>query len=144
MPRETPTTWKSYILMIQTTIPQVLNCWSIQDRKDLLQRKENLVRQRWSYYTHRRRNLATEASRAIIAPSSTDTTGHFGNGDTRESSQARDVSQSWTWIDHARSSLREPPFGDQHVHTSTKSHTYILLVTSFRSLLTLLRCVHGG
>ena len=43
-------TWKSYVLMIQTTIPQVLICWSIWDWKDLLQKKENLVRQRWSYH----------------------------------------------------------------------------------------------
>ena len=33
--------------MIQTTIPQNLNCWSTLDWNDLLQKKENLVRQRW-------------------------------------------------------------------------------------------------
>ena len=40
-------TRRSYISMIQTTIPQHLNCWSTLDWNDLLQKKENLVRQRW-------------------------------------------------------------------------------------------------
>ena len=34
----------------QTTIPQVLSCWSISDWTDLLQRKEKLVQQKCRYH----------------------------------------------------------------------------------------------
>ena len=50
-------TWRNYISMIQTTIPQFLNCYW----KDLLQKKVNFVLQRWS----------SPASRKFIRGSST-------------------------------------------------------------------------
>ena len=36
-------TWRSYVSKIQTTIPQILNCWSKKDWKDLLQKKRTWI-----------------------------------------------------------------------------------------------------